>query len=721
MKKHLLWALGVVLGFSAIAQTNDNDIQRLEKLRQRAEMTKAAQQRKHAVINYDRLNLRAEATSPVVTSPKSLPATQWASEMPTQRWFPGEWEEVQAIVVTFPYFAYPQGHVGDEDYTAEIQLPGMGILYKWNYNTNQWGYFNGGWGAVEGFPDTTDYATAIAYYSQLGSRYSNYVEYYQQQLAFRNVFVNLIDAIQHGSQVWIAVWHLSDSTIIKNLMASEGKPLTNYRFIECYTNAFWYRDCGPICFYYGENDEVAMLNFEYTGRACDDLLPDSISSQTGLPNYTTSIEWEGGNCLVDGAGKLVTSDAIYDENSDSNGQIYATGNASNPIDYRSKTPLSQTAVLDSMQRMFGTTYILPRLQYDGGTGHVDLYADMWDENEFIFTQYPSQYSRWTDYSTANNNINTLTGYQSFFGVNYKKTYIPFPSKDDGSSFTNQTDYDEKYTRSYSNHTFVNNIIIQPCFSTVTNGEPSAEWDRANLDSLRKAYPGYTFYPIDIRSFDGYGGAIHCITKQIPADNPIRILHASTTYHTGIQHTASKTMEAIITNRSGIASATLYWRVDGGSWHTANMAAGNENRFSGEMMLSEAGVNDGMVHNVEYYISATSNNGKTITKPMTANQGGYYSFPMIYDAGAGIGSITSQQVGQFYPNPSNGLASIAIEAVGRCQISVIDAMGREVLRETLSDNHNGQYTLDTRRLAHGLYSVRFVSDNGSSVVRRLSVQ
>ena len=29
--------------------------------------------------------------------------------------------------------------------------------------------------------------------------------------------------------------------------------------------------------------------------------------------------------------------------------------------------------------------------------------------------------------------------------------------------------------------------------------------------------------------------------------------------------------------------------------------------------------------VEYYISATSNNGKTVTKPMTAHQGGYYSY------------------------------------------------------------------------------------------------
>ena len=720
MKKSILTIALLALGIAAMAQTTALPTHSLDQLRQRSEMKKAAQHRQQKSVDFGQLNLRGDATAPA-TLAKSVPATQWASEMPANRWFPGEWEEVQAIVVTFPYKAYPAGHLNDDDYAADVALPGMGMLYKWNNATNSWQYFNGGWGAIEGTPDVTDYQEYVDYYSQLGSQYQEYVDYYQNEIAFRNVFVNLIDAIQHSSQVWIAVWHLSDSTLIKNLMTTAGKPLTNYRFIECYTNAFWYRDCGPICFYYGDNDEVAMLNFEYTGRACDDLLPDSISSQTGIPNYTTSIEWEGGNCLVDGAGVLFTSDAINDENADRQGQMYATGNSQNPVSYRNKTPLSAAAVLDSMQRMFGTTHILPRLQYDGGTGHVDLYVDMWDENEFIFSQYPDQYSSWTDYATANNNINTLTGYQSLFGFDYKKSFIPFPSRDDGSYFTSQRTYDQNFTRSYSNHTFVNNSIIQPCFSPVENGEPTAEWDRANLDSLRRAYPGYTFYPIDIRSFDGYGGAIHCITKQIPADNPIRILHPSTTWHNGILRTASKNMEAIITNRSGIASATLYWRVDGANWRSAPLTPGNDNHFSGVMDFAQAAMANGQQGMVEYYISATSNNGKTITKPMTANQGGYYTFHVIYDSGVGINSVTAEQVGQFHPNPANGLTVIDIDALARCRVSVVDALGREVYRASVADGHDGHLTLDTRQLSRGIYSVRFTAADGTSVVRRLVVQ
>ncbi|KWW31648.1 MAG: hypothetical protein AUK63_342 [bacterium P3] len=729
MKRIIFFIMGAVLGMGAMAQTKSLSHERLGKLQQRAEMQKNSQQRQRNLLQLDQLGLRAdEATSPLTPAKenKALPAVQWATEMPADRWFPGEWEEVQAIVVTFPYHTYPADHVGEEDYNAQIYLPGMGMLYKWSSSSNQWQYYNGGWGAVKGTPDTTDYNSEIAYYRQyLNTQYASaaqeYIEYFQGQEDFRNVFVNLIDGIQQAAQVWIAVWQLSDSTLIKDFMSSVGKPLTNYRFIECYANAFWYRDCGPICFYYGDNDDIALLNFEYSGRACDDLLPDSIASQTGLPNYTTSIEWEGGNCLVDGAGSLVTSDAIYDENADSYGQTYATGNANNPVDYRNKTPLSRSAVLDSMQRMFGTTYIVPRLQYDGGTGHVDLYADMWDENEFIFSQYPTQYSSWTDYSTANNNINTLTSHQSIFGLNYKKTYIPFPSRDDGSYFTSQRTYNDSYTRSYSNHTFVNNMIIQPCFSPVVDGEPSADWDRANLDSLRKAYPGYTFYPIDIRSFDGYGGAIHCITKQIPAENPVRILHPSVTRHAGVQRTENISMNATVTNRSGIASVTLYWRVDDGSWHSTAMTAGDDNRYTGSINFAEAGMTSGQQGTVNYYISATSNNGKTVTKPITAAQGGYYTFDVIYDAGAGIQHVTEQSVGRFRPNPANGNTTIALDASLKGHVSVIDAMGRVIRHDCLNTNHDGQYTLDTRGMARGVYSVRFIDDNGASVVRRLLVQ
>lgn len=738
MKKALIIAVAAMLSMGAMAQNNKFSAERLNKLTSRAEMQKARQQRQAPAINRSKFihDGTATITLPESKGMKAVGDTVWASQMPTNRWFPGEWEEVQAIVVTWPYTAYPAGHAGDEDYNADIYLPGQGSCYQWNYNTEQWSYT--GWGAVVGVPDTADYMAllqeAIDYftpylngpYASMAQQYiDEYTEYYNGQEDFRNVFVNLIDAIQHGTQVWITVWDLADSTLIKNFMTAKGKPLTNYRFIENYTNAFWYRDCGPICFYYGDQDSIAMLNFLYNGRACDDLLPDSISSQTGIPNYTTTIKWEGGNCLVDGAGKLFTSDATYDKNADTVGQIYFTGNVNDPVDYLYQAPLQPYQVKDSLQRMIGTegTYIMPRLRYDGGTGHIDLYADMLDENQFVFSKYPTQYSSWVDYSTAANNIDSMTSWQSFAGVNYTKDYIPFPRKDDGSFFSSPDEYNGTsnslgYTRSYSNHTFINNIIVQPCFSEVVNWQPTAAWDLANMDSLRAAYPGYTIYPIDIRSFDGLGGAIHCITKQIPAESPIRILHSPLM---GMDNATDTTVTAHITNNTGIAAARLIWRTNGGQWDTVAMTAGSDSNFSAVMSLAQLSghtAND----SIDYFISVTSNGGKTITKPMTANNGAYFHFTVNSHLGIAENANSDKHFGQFYPNPATERADMVIEMGSgkNYSVTIYDLSGREVHATSLKAQGTIVYSVNAARMATGQYTVVF-SNGSERVVRKLIVK
>lgn len=145
-----------------------------------------------------------------------------------------------------------------------------------------------------------------------------------------------------------------------------------------------------------------------------------------------------------------------------------------------------------------------------------------------------------------------------------------------------------------------------------------EWEE--VKAIKAAYPGYSVYCIDVRQFDGTGGAIHCVTKQIPADNPIRILHKNIHGSINLGELTGIPVSAVITNRSGIDHAEVFWRDNGGDWQKLDLTA-NGNRFYGSLPISLTNV----PHAVEYYISATSNNGKTITKPITASQGGYFTF------------------------------------------------------------------------------------------------
>ena len=674
---------------------------------------------------------------------EALPASKGVKALPEDRvWFPGEWEEVQAIVVT-PYYSYdPDTNLGSGYFMADPTVTGLAEYYK--YTARGWQSMN---------------------------IYGPYTSTMDTSSSFGKVFFYLMDGIQKGhAQAWVRVEKATDSAKVLRTLTRLNLRHDNIRFIVGPGNSFWYRDCGPICFYYGDEDSVAMMDFEYyPGRALDDSLPSLITQQMGVPNYINTIEWEGGNCVVDGAGFLLSSDAIYSNNNDTYGQIVWDGHNVSSIHYQTKTRLTQAQTREALRSLLGQreTHILTAYQYDGGTGHVDLYADMQEENGFVFSVMPDVYSSWTDYSTGARNMDSLCAYTSIFNRPYYKSSIPFPSTDNGANFSSQSDYDANYTRTYSNHTFVNDLILQPCFSAVSNGRPTAAWDRNNIEELKKAYPGYTIYPVDVRDFDGSGGAIHCVTKQIPAENPVRILHKSI-YGCANAMEDNMPVSAIITNRSGIAHAEVLYRSNGGQWDTLPLTA-NGNRYYGRLPHPAVDINDTTLNDttitIEYYISATSNNGKTITKPMTAHQGGYYSYyytneldtvfsldsvmydfdttPMpatditfLFDAQrthrdttethGGDVSIDSpaaeETFGQLYPNPATDQAHIAIDLAngGTWGIQILDNAGRTIHSTRLQSAGRIVFNINTARLGSGVYHVVF-TQGSQRIVRKLAVK
>lgn len=683
-KQFIILALLAVASVATLSAQNDTERQKMQ------------QEFRQMIHQRDISQKHLQGQYPMAPATEAKGATKGELALPANRWFPGEWEEVKAIVVTCSYNHYPVGHEGDMYWSADPVLTGYADYYHYQNGWQQ----NGG-GPYVSVPDTAD-------------------------ASFQNVFFYLMDAIQMGgAEAWVRVENASDSAIICRKLARMGLRTSAVRFIVGPGNSFWYRDCGPIAFYYGDQDSVGMVDFGYyPGRALDDSLPSLIEQQYGIPNYITAIEWEGGNCLVDGAGMVLSSDAIYSNNMDTYGQLTWDGSNASTINYTNKPALTKVQVKDSLAHILGprATYILPAFHYDGGTGHVDLYADMWDENEFVFSIMPETYSSWYDYKVGQKNMDSLTSYQSYFGVNYKSHGLPFPSTNSGGNFSSQNSYNSSYTRTYSNHTFINNVIAQPCFSAVVNGVPSAAWDAENIEKVKAAYPGYTIYPINVASFDGSGGAIHCITKQIPADNPVRILHPSITGDGNAYASTDATIRAEVTNRSGISSVSCSYRVDGGSWQTLTMSAtGNDNEYSATIPTSTISPSGASYVTIEYYISATSNNGKTITKPMTAGQGGYYTFYMGSDMPLAIDEVENGTNGQFFPNPATGAASIILEMGNgtHYNVQIIDVMGRVAHSTTVDASGTIRYTIDATKLPAGLYTVVF-SNADQRYVRRLIV-
>ena len=690
MKRRLLLLLALCIAGTASAQMDNAQQQALRTSRIKT-FHKRDASRSHLQNRIPTLKL----------SDTPMPKSNNGIELPGKCWFPGEWEEVKAIVVTCLYNYLIPGHENDPTYSAEPIVPGVAEYYRYNLRDGWQWYGSGPYIAT---PDTSNDD-------------------------FANAFFYVMDAIQTGhAEAWVRVEQASDSNIILRKLRRMNLHSDNIRFIVAYGNSFWFRDCGPICFYYGDQDSIGMVDFMYyPDRSLDDSLPIHIAALMGIPNYPTTIEWEGGNCLTDGAGLVISSDAIYDANADTMGSIVWDGHNAATIAFSSKQPLTHAQVRDSLAHIMGPrgAKILPAFRYDGGTGHIDLYADMTDENTFVYSKFPDYYSNWTDYGTAQRNIDSMWSYTSYFGQHYKHTSIPFPCTDAGNYFSSQTSYDENFTRTYSNHTFVNNVIIQPVFSRVSNGKPSRNWDRIRFDSLQAAYPGYTLYPINVAGFDGSGGAIHCITKQIPADNPIRILHRSITGNANYYSSTDAYIEAIVTNNSGIASVKCHWRADGGRWKELTMApTSTPNTYAVSIPTTQLSRTSAGYNKIEYYLSATSNKGKNITKPMPARWGGdgYYTFYLGNNQPqTSITSVGNDPIGHFYPNPAREESTIDINLQDGTSwtVRIIDMNGRCVYDGRLQAEM-AHFTLHTRQLASGLYHVVFTNSDGHSIVRRLSV-
>ena len=547
---------------------------------------------------------------PLPNFPKATPSSTRSGydalgqplNFPDRVWFPGEWEEVKAIVVSPLYYHLVPKHEDDNHYAA---LPIVD-----------------GWAAYEYYKDPTDINGKV---DDVGA--GPYITQLDTKSSKGKVFLYIMDGIQKGgAEAWVRIERAEDEQTIRNELEKMKLSTDKLRFFVSAGNFFWFRDCGPICFYYGKEDKVAMLDFFYgVNRPFDDLLPSVLHRKMGIPNYITTVLWEGGNCLVDGCGGLVTSNAMYRNNQTTYGPVTWDKKDYKSIKYIERTPLNEDEVDEALYGMLGqrSYAVLKDLKHDGGTGHVDLYADALDENGFLFTKMPEKYSKWDDYALVEENVdlmyNQLNCWESKY---YDKGRLPFPSRDDGSDFESEKDY-ESYTRSYANHTIVNNYILQPCFSPVGDDHmPTAEWDRKNIEAMQKLYPGYTFYCVDMRSLDSDGGSIHCVTKQIPADNPIRIMHKNLHDDVNAGELTTIPFRAIITNKSDIKNAQLMYRVDKGEWQKVDLT-GNGNCWSGA--VSTGSFTAGKP--VDYYISATSNNGKTTTKPINAAYGGYYSFTL----------------------------------------------------------------------------------------------
>jgi len=297
---------------------------------------------------------------------------------------------------------------------------------------------------------------------------------------FSDIIVNSVDVVD----VWIVV----DSDSAKNQL--EAKILEDgltqaeiddhVEYFRWKNDAIWTIDFGPLPIV-DSNDTVAFMDFRYYHqRVLDDAIPTMLGNAIGINTYRSPLNLEGGNFQADGEEYCYTTER----------ELYYTG-------------LSADALTDFFIEWYGCEKVaILKDITDDGTGHIDMLFKLADKHKAVLGEYtvvddPTNKHRMDD------NEDILEALVFDDGGSMVVHRLPFPNPSQNTP------------RTYLNSTMLNDgagnkVNLWPMYTVDKPIEAQA------LAVWEAAMPDWQHIGIVSDQISLYSGAIHCITRTIPA-------------------------------------------------------------------------------------------------------------------------------------------------------------------------------------------------------------
>lgn len=505
----------------------------------------------------------------------------------------------------------------------------------------------------------------------------------------------IVDAAQEECKVLICC---NDSNSVKTVLTSYGVPLTNVEYLETPYNSIWIRDYFANSVYRDDVDSLYLVDWIYNRpRPLDDALPNAVASELALfvfsmteaPNDLVNT---GGNYMSDGWGRAFASELVIEENG-----VNGSFNLTNKTEAQIDTIIKHYLGVEPYIKMDALPYDI--------INHIDMHMKLINEHTLLVGEFPSGLS---DGPQIEANLQyVLNNYSDHWGMPFDLKRLPMPSSASGAYPPNA------YYRTYSNSIFINKTLLVPTYTP--------QFDTTALRLYAEYLPGYNIVPINCQDIIPLAGALHCITHTVGVGDPLLISHRAQsdqffgTLGGGSGGFMDFPQKAIVKHRSGVQSVDLYYSVDSGA--TFQMLpmqpTGNSDEF--EASIPVAVVNG--VFQVQYYIHAQSQSGKSITRPMPALQGGAYRFEVEFQMSVEEGSMLDAT--RIYPNPASAITCIELphSVSGDFRIDLFDARGRHV--ETIHEGASPRkhFFFDASMLEGGLYTVEVIAGGET---RRLEV-
>ena len=501
--------------------------------------------------------------------------------------------------------------------------------------------------------------------------------------AWRPLLRDIVAAAAEEVTVYIVCASANQITAYLN---QQNVSLDHIELIEADYNTVWVRDYGPNTIYTNAVDSLHLVDWIYNRpRPADDRLPERLAEELDLDVYATTeaptdLVHTGGNFMADGMGTGFSSDLVLDEN-----------DQTNPF---GQSNHDSAAVHQLMRDFMGIERyaLFGALPYDG-INHIDMHMKLLDEETLLVAEFPEGVS---DGPAIEANLAYLQdNFLTPYGNPYRIVRIPQPPCENGL-YPPFCQYGAEY-RTYTNALFVNKTILVPVYLTPL--------DAPALDAWRNAMPGYRVVGIDCRDIITYGGAIHCITKEIGVNDPLLINHATTS---PLCANGPTELVAEVRHRSGIEAVELHYRTPGTDWQFLPMTATDTDHTYRAAFTAPPATDS-----IHYYFRAQATSGKSVVRPLPAPVGYFARATEVCavntEAAAALRAVRIQ------PNPTRGPVQVLVELpiAQRISPTLTDVLGRVVWRGPEEQLPPGEHRLsyDWSGLATGNYQLALRTARG----------
>ncbi len=255
------------------------------------------------------------------------------------------------------------------------------------------------------------------------------------------------------------------------------------RFLNLPFDSMWIRDYGPFLV------KTVTGQFEFRDpvytdltvgehRYHDDEVPTTLARKLGFDVTPLPLVIDGGNLLSNGAGLLLTTDLLLEENAEAYGY-------------------SEEQLSGLLRRHFGaseTVYLEP---LEGElNGHVDMFAAFTAPDVVVVGEYDARHHP-LNAAILDNNARRLAQIRTACGP-LRVHRIPMPPP-----------INEGHVPTYTNITFANRKVLVPIYPKIDRlGSEAA------LALYRRLLPGREVIGIETTVLSRKGGSLHCATLNL---------------------------------------------------------------------------------------------------------------------------------------------------------------------------------------------------------------